>query len=141
MRQAIQVATANPQAPFGAVLIDTRDNSVVSTGCNRTADSPIWHGEIDALHNAGRKLDKSVAGNFRLYTTAEPCCMCIGAILWAGIGSVVYGVSIQTLMELGWMQIDISSREVAAKSRWTTCSIEGGILAAECERLFCGKRD
>ena len=71
-----------------------------------------------------------------LYTTAEPCCMCQGAILWSGIREVVYGTSISRLKELGWRQIDIPAEEVVARSWDTKVVVVGGVRTAECDQLF-----
>lgn len=140
MREAIRVARSNPTAPFGAVTLDTRRDTIVSTGCNRTVDGSIWDGEIDAIWKASELIGRDDWASMRLYTTAEPCCMCQGAILWAGIGSVVYGTSIQTLLQLGWPQIDLPSIEIAAKSTWSPCQITGGVLGGDCDRLFSDAR-
>jgi len=74
-----------------------------------------------------------------LYTTAEPCPMCIGAILWSGIGTVVFGTSIRFLQRRGWRQIDIRAGEVVRRSPWT-CEIAGGVLERECNALFLAAR-
>ena len=140
MHLAIQAALDNVGAPFGAVLVDTRNGGVVATGCNHTAEGPIWHGEMDAIHHAAALLDQADWPRMRLYTTAEPCCMCHGAILWAGIGSVVYGTSIGTLIRLGWRQIDISATELTKRATAAECEVIGGILERECDQLFDAAR-
>jgi len=72
-----------------------------------------------------------------LYTTAEPCVMCAGAISWAGFREYIYATSIERLVELGWAQITIPSADVvghgpaAGKTR-----IVSGVLEAETDRLF-----
>jgi tRNA(adenine34) deaminase len=74
--------------------------------------------------------------NYILYTTAEPCSMCMSAILWSGIGTVVYGSSIKTLQTMGWKQIDLTSNEVIAKSWDSEMATMGGVLEEECDQLF-----
>ncbi len=135
MREAIAVAKQNPSAPFGAVLVHGGRNEIVAMGVNKSHLNPTWHGEIAAINDyvdqGGTEWNELV-----LYTTAEPCCMCQGAITWAGISEVVYGTSIPELMQLGWKQIDVPSREVAGRSWQPNVAITGGILASECGELF-----
>jgi hypothetical protein len=73
-----------------------------------------------------------------LYTTGEPCPMCMNALIWAGIGGVVYGTSIATLnQKLGFHQIAISAFEVAAAaSTFSHVALLGGILADETDAVF-----
>ena len=136
IRRAITLAAASPSAPFAAVLVDTGTHEIVAEGINRHEANPTWHGEIDAINRcAAAGHDVNWAG-LRLYTTAEPCCMCQGAILWAGIPEVVFGTSIRTLKQLGWKQIDIVAEEVAQRTPFAQCRIRGGVLEAECDQLF-----
>ena len=139
MRAAIRLARRfAPQNPFAAVIVDSQTASVVAEGWNRVADSPIWHGEMDAL--AKVDADQCDWERHILYTTAEPCPMCQSAILWAGIRKVVYGVSISELQQLGWRQIEIGSKEVAARAPFARCEITGGESIEECRGLFIAAR-
>ncbi|MDG1895367.1 MAG: nucleoside deaminase [Fuerstiella sp.] len=100
MSRAIEVAKENPWDPFGAVIVDRETKVIVSEGVNRSSGNPILHGEIDAINNYAA-TGTSEWSRLTLYTTAEPCPMCMSAILWSGISSVVFGASIPTLMKLG----------------------------------------
>jgi tRNA(Arg) A34 adenosine deaminase TadA len=62
--------------------------------------------------------------------------MCQGAVLWAGIETIVYGTSIRYLQELGWKQIDIRAEEVVRRSPSFACKVIGGVLEDECNALF-----
>ena len=134
MRRAIALAGNAPDLPFGAVIVDRDTGAIVAEGWNRTALNPTWHGEIDAINHLpvaatdGRRL--------ALYTTAEPCPMCMGAILWGGIEAVVYGTSVRTLQRQGWRQIDIPADEIARRSPAWKCEVIGGVLETECDALF-----
>jgi len=137
MRRAITLAGNAPDLPFGAVIADRDTGAVVAEGWNRTALNPTWHGEIDAINH----LPKSIAGRrLALYTTAEPCPMCMGAILWAGIEAVVFGTSIRTLQRQGWRQIDILADEVVRRSPAWQCEVIGGVLGAQCDALFAAAK-
>jgi tRNA(Arg) A34 adenosine deaminase TadA len=136
MRRAIEVAKRQPAAPFGAVLIDGQTGRILAEGINRWRENPTWHGEIDAINRCAashRAMDWSA---LVLYTTAEPCCMCQAAILWAGIGGVVFGTSIETLKRLGWDQIDLRAVEVSRRAPFARCELTGGVLERECDALF-----
>ena len=136
MRHAIQVARQNPRAPFGSVLVDVKTGEIVEEGVNRSAENPVWHGEIDVINRFAADSREIDWARLRLYTTAEPCCMCQGAIVWTGIPEVVYGTSIATLQRLGWRQIDISAGEVARRASFSACKLIGGVLEDECDELF-----
>ena len=136
MRRAIEIARQNPDAPFGTVLVDDRSGEIVAEGLNRSHDNPVLHGELDAINRCAAEHPGIDWSRLRLYTTAEPCCMCQGAILWAGIREVIYGTSIRRLVELGWKQIDIPSEEVTRRTPFADCRIQGGVLAGLCDGLF-----
>lgn len=133
MRRAIEIAKGNPKAPFGTVITDRESGQIIAEGVNRAEENPVWHGEIVALRTLETSIDHS---RLTLYTTAEPCPMCMAAILWSGIGEVVYGTSITTLIALGWPQIVLRAEEVATRANFAACSLVGGALEAECDELF-----
>jgi len=137
MRSAITLAHKTPRAPFGSVLVDRQTNKIVASGVNQSSANPILHGEIAAINDYARQ-GKSDWNKLTLYTTAEPCCMCQGAVLWAGIREVVFGTSIAQLKTLGWKQIDITAEEVVARSWDPSVVVVAGVCAAECDQLFEG---
>jgi len=62
--------------------------------------------------------------------------MCQSAVLWAGIGAVVFGSSIPFLIKLGWWQINIRAEEVIKRTPFRHCTLIGGILEQECNAMF-----
>ena len=138
MRRAIEIARGNPDAPFGCVIFDEETGETVAEGLNDAEKSPILHGETDAVIRLFENDPGADTSNLVLYTTAEPCPMCSGAILWSGIPRVVYGTSIRTLKNLGLPHIDLSCEEVAsrASSEFGGFATEGGVLERECDALF-----
>jgi guanine deaminase len=92
MRLAIAEA-ARADFPFGALIV--RDGKVLAAGRNqgKTANDPTAHGEMVAIRRfvAARPADELKGTT--LYTSGEPCAMCMGAILWCGIGRVVFAAS------------------------------------------------
>ena len=136
MKRAIRIARQNPMAPFGALLVDVETGQIVAEGVNRGRENPTWHGEIDVINRCAAEHPEADWARLRMYTTAEPCCMCQAAILWSGIREVVYGTSIGTLQRLGWRQIDIPADEVARRTPFAECKLIGGVLEQECDELF-----
>ena len=136
MRRAIELAANVPDFPFGAVIVDRDTGTILSEGWNKTSHNPTWHGEIDAINILAASSVGIKGKNLVLYTTAEPCPMCQSAILWSGIGMVVYGTSIRSLQRLGWRQIDILAEEVIRRSPEWRCTLIGGVLERECDSLF-----
>ncbi|MCH5373248.1 MAG: nucleoside deaminase [Planctomycetes bacterium] len=136
MRRAIEVARGNPVCPFGAVLVDADTLEVVCQGLNRTQASPVRHGEIEAIERCATERPGVEWSKLWLYTTAEPCCMCQGAILWAGIRRVIFGTSIETLRKLGWKQIEIPAAEVVRRTPEAQCELISAVLERECDDLF-----
>ena len=141
MARAIAVAHRNPKAPFGTVIVDRTTGQVVAEGINHADENPIWHGEMDALRQLGGPGPVGRGVDLVLYTTAEPCPMCQAAILWSGIGEVVYGTSIPTLIDLGWPQIVVRADEIAGRANFAACDLIGGIREDECDELFRAARD
>lgn len=138
MRHALVIARQNPEHPFGCVIVDEK-NEVAAEGLNRSHENPILHGEIDAINECARHINDPDWSRFTLYATAEPCPMCMSAILWLGIGRVVYGTSQETLAKYGWKLIAIPSSEIATRSWRRDLSIVGGVLEEQCNRLFLRK--
>jgi tRNA(Arg) A34 adenosine deaminase TadA len=136
MRQAIAAARLNPRAPFGAVIARVSDGEVLAEGVNSSERNPILHGEIAAMNNYVRRHGNRDWQTTILYTTAEPCPMCMSAIVWAGIGGVVFGTSIEGLKRVGFDQIDIASAAVAGASPFWHGQVRGGVLASETDKLF-----
>ena len=136
MRRAIELTANVPHLPFGAVIVDGRSGQILAEGWNKSSANPTWHAEIDAINRLVESHRPFDGSQLVLYTTAEPCPMCQAAILWSGIGTVVYGTSIRFLQSRGWRQIDILAEEVVRRSPSWHCNLIGGVLEQECNALF-----
>lgn len=81
----------NGGGPFGAVIV--KDGKVLATGVNRvTADNdPTAHAEVNAIRNACRKLASFQLRDCIVYSSCEPCPMCLSALYWAGVKKIFYG--------------------------------------------------
>ena len=96
MQRAIELAVENVAAgggPFGALV--AREDAIIAEGANRVtlASDPTAHAEISAIREACRKLGDFQLTGCDLYTSCEPCPMCVGAIYWARLTRVFYGAS------------------------------------------------
>jgi guanine deaminase len=86
------ISVKNNGGPFGCVIIDNNTNKIVGTGNNlvtKTFD-PSAHAEIVAIRNTCQNLQTHILENCTLYTSCEPCSMCLSAIYWARINKVYY---------------------------------------------------
>ena len=93
MQRAIELSIESINSgggPFGSVIV--KDEKIISEGMNRvTVDNdPTSHGEIVAIRNACKKLNTFNLSNCSLYSSCEPCPMCMSAIYWSRIGKVYY---------------------------------------------------
>lgn len=105
MRTAIRLSEENVQAgggPFGAVI--ARDGVIVATGVNRvTTDcDPTAHAEVSAIRAAAAALKTFDLSGCEIYTSCEPCPMCLGAIYWAHLDRMYYGNDKQDAANIGF---------------------------------------
>lgn len=105
LRQAIQlssVAKAQGRHPFAALVADQTGRVISQAGNNSMPPEgdPTQHAELVCVAQAARLLSADELSGCTLYTSAEPCCMCAGAVYWTGIGRVVYALSEPALLGL-----------------------------------------
>ena len=88
--------------PFGAVVV--KDGQVIASGhnCVLKNNDSTCHGEIDAIRKAEQKLGTYDLSSCQIYTTGEPCPMCLAAILWANIEKVYYGCTLEDNAKIGF---------------------------------------
>ena len=96
MRKAIELAIENVKnggGPFGALIV--HNNKIVATGVNRVTSNndPTAHAEIMAIRSACSKLGTFNLSGCEIYTSCEPCPMCLGAIYWSHIDKIYYGAN------------------------------------------------
>ncbi len=106
MRRAIalgrQGARAGEGGPFGAIIV--REGEVIGEGWNRViaTNDPTAHGEMVAIRDACSRIQSFRLQGAELYTTGEPCAMCLGAIYWSRLERVFYGFSILDAAAIGF---------------------------------------
>ena len=106
MEEAIKESAKNLETghggPFGAVVV--KDGTIVGRGHNEVLknNDPTCHGEMQAIRDACRNLGTYDLSGCELYTSAEPCPMCLSAIIWANIKTVYYGNSAKDAAAIGF---------------------------------------
>jgi len=106
MKQAIALATENVTSgrggPFGAVIV--KNGVVIATGANQVTatNDPTAHAEVTAIRNACRALGTFKLENCELYTSCEPCPMCLAATYWARCSAIYYGCNAQDAAKAGF---------------------------------------
>lgn len=103
---------AGDGGPFGCVIV--RDGEVIGRGHNEVIrqHDPTCHGEMMAIHDACRNLGTHDLSGCELYTTAEPCPMCLGAIRWANLRKVYFGCNIADTDRIGFRD------QIFYENRW-----------------------
>lgn len=95
MREAIRLAVDNVHSgkggPFGAVIV--KDGKIIARGSNlvTSTNDPTAHAEVVAIRNACKELGSFQLDDCEIYTSCEPCPMCLGAIYWARPGKIYFG--------------------------------------------------
>lgn len=130
--EAYRGIEAGDGGPFGSVVV--KDGKIVGSGHNRVLakNDPTCHGEMEAIRDACRALGTHDLSGCTLYTTAEPCPMCLGAIMWSNIDAVYYGCTREDSERIGFRD-DAFYRQLAGKEE--TVEVEE-FDRAECLELF-----
>ncbi|MCX2896263.1 nucleoside deaminase [Pseudomonas mandelii] len=105
LRRSLELAEeskARGRHPFAALVADGAGTIIAAAGNNSMPPEgdPTQHAELVAAAQAAKLLSPAELAHCTLYTSAEPCCMCAGAIYWTGIGRVVYALSEHALLGL-----------------------------------------
>jgi tRNA(Arg) A34 adenosine deaminase TadA len=105
MRRAIELSLENVKkgrGPFGAVIV--RKGEILAESCNLVTalNDPTAHAEINAIREAARKLETFDLSGCIIYSTCEPCPMCLGAIYWARLDKVIYANTTSDAQNIGF---------------------------------------
>lgn len=106
MKRAIELALENVKlnqgGPFGAVIV--RDGEIVAEGYNIVTSScdPTAHAEVTAIRRAAAALGQFHLGGCEIYTSCEPCPMCLGAIYWAHLDRIYFGCTHKDAADVGF---------------------------------------
>jgi tRNA(Arg) A34 adenosine deaminase TadA len=139
-RQAIALAKQARGAgnhPFGALLV--LDGEVVLTAMNSvtTDGDPTGHAETNLVTGALRQLSPAQIERAVLYTSCEPCAMCVGKMYWAGVRSLVYALSAEELATLAGPDFLVPCRDLFARAT-EAVTVIGPMLVAEARAVHVG---
>jgi guanine deaminase len=128
------------QSPFGAIIV--AKGVVVATTHNtvwRDLD-PTAHAEVNCIRSAARALASISLSGCDMYSTCEPCPMCLSAIHWSKIDRVVFGATIADAAAAGFCELHVDAA-VLARMGGSPLKVESGLLRQECAALFTLWRD
>ena len=136
---ARSLRTLRPRS-FGASIVHTKSGRLLLRTLNNVAREfdPSAHAEVRAIRLATKRLKQLSLAGYTLYTTCEPCPMCMSTALWAGLDRVVYGATIEDANR-HYNQIRIPATEVAARGDMK-CVVDGPVLRDECYAIFIDPR-
>jgi len=132
---ARSLKTAHP-VPFGALIVHTQTGERLMRATNavmRESD-PSAHAETRTVRLACKKLGRPSLTGYTMYSTCEPCAMCMANALWARLDRVVYGATIEDANRFV-LQIHVPAKEVARRSDMP-CIVEGPVMRELCNTLF-----
>jgi tRNA(Arg) A34 adenosine deaminase TadA len=138
-----RLAMTNGNHPFGAILVDQNRNVLIEAENGyMPAHDGTAHAERLLATQACTTLSPDILKNATLYSSAEPCAMCAGAIYWAGIGRLVYGLSEHRLRAVTGNHpenptLDLPCREVFRSGQRAT-EVLGPLLEDEAEAVHAG---
>lgn len=136
MKEAIMLAGLNVAegggGPFGAVVV--KNDKIVGRGRNRVTSSgdPTAHAEVEAIRDACKNLGTHILENCVIYSSCEPCPMCLGAIYWARLDRLYFAATRQDAASAGfddaWMyeqiQLEPSTRNIPAEGMLRPLALE-----------------
>jgi tRNA(Arg) A34 adenosine deaminase TadA len=122
--------------PFGALIVNTKTGERLLRTVNAVAieNDPSSHAELRAVRLACKKLKQPSLAGYTMYSTCEPCAMCMANALWARLDRVVYGATIADASK-HCLQIYIPAKKLAARGDMQ-CVVDGPVLRKECYALF-----
>ena len=128
--------TTDRPVPFGALIVASESGAPLLRATNAVdgENDPSSHAELRAVRLACKKLKEPSLAGYTMYSTCEPCPMCMANALWARLDRVVYGATIADASR-HCLQIHIAAKTVAARSDMH-CIVEGPVLRKECYGLF-----
>jgi len=139
MQEAIRLSIENVKTgggPFAAIIV--MDGKVIASGVNRvTADNdPTAHAEVIAIRNAAKALNNYDLSGCEIFSTCEPCPMCLGAIYWSHLSHLVYANSKADAEKFGFddsliyreIQLPVQDRKISSEKILSDEALEAFLI-------------
>lgn len=122
--------------PFGALIVNTQTGERLMRATNNVAreNDPSSHAEVRTVRLACKKLKRPFLAGFTMYSTCEPCPMCMANALWARLDRVVFGATIADANR-HCLQIHVAAKQIARRADMN-CIVDGPVLRELCYSLF-----
>ncbi len=139
MSEAIKImvrGVKKGQSPFGAVIVGP-DGKIISRAHNTVLGSSdaTAHAEVNAIRKACKKLGSVHLEGCTIYSTCEPCPMCLAAIHWAGIPRVVFGATISDADRTGFREIHLPDKKFVEITNMNI-ELKGGVLRSQVQEIM-----
>jgi tRNA(Arg) A34 adenosine deaminase TadA len=123
------------QSPFGAAVIKA-DKVIVAAHNTVWRDTdPTAHAEVNAIRQAATVLGTIDLSGCVMFTTCEPCPMCMSAIHWSRMARCVYGATIDDAAAAGFRELQFAAKDLVCQGK-SSVVVHDGVLRAECKELF-----
>lgn len=123
------------QSPFGSVIVQGGQVVAVTHNTVWLTTDPTAHAEVNCIRAAAKALSTIFLNGCTLYSTTEPCPMCLSAIHWAKIDRVVFGATIEDAANAGFKELFVAAADLAKLGK-SPLTVESGLLRGECAALF-----
>jgi tRNA(Arg) A34 adenosine deaminase TadA len=122
--------------PFGALIVNTKTGERLMRATNNVAreNDPSSHAEVRTVRLACKKLKRPSLAGYTMYSTCEPCPMCMANALWARLDRVVFGATIADANR-HCLQIHVAAKQLARRADMD-CIVDGPVLRELCNTLF-----
>jgi tRNA(Arg) A34 adenosine deaminase TadA len=143
LREAFRLAAharGKGNHPFGALLVAADGTTLTAENTVNTDRDPLAHAEMNLVRRAVREWTFPARRSATLFASTEPCAMCAGAIYWAGIRRIVYGLAAEELGRLTHGSLVVPCRTVLGQAR-DPVGIVGPLLTDEARQAHCGAWD
>ena len=135
IKEAYTGVDASFGGPFGAVIV--KDDEIISAAHNTVllSGDPTKHAEMNAISAASQKIGSYDLSGCRIYSTTEPCPMCLSAIHWARLDKVIFGTNIDDVARLGFNELMVSSSMMKEVGK-SPLEIQGEFMREKCIELL-----